>query len=90
MGEQDKQDFLALEGLDHWSDFTGPWAGARHRTGCPGHAFALFGAPASACAPGGPGPQYLERFRLITGREPVACCAQMAVEPTTQDPTAVL
>ncbi|MFN2318374.1 MAG: hypothetical protein ABR500_01665 [Dermatophilaceae bacterium] len=88
--EEEKQEFLTLEGLDQWCDFTDPWPDRGVERAAEAIAFALSGTPASACAPDGPGPQYEDRFRLITGREPLVSCSQIAVEPTAQDPTTVL
>jgi hypothetical protein len=90
MSEQDKQDFLTLENLDNWSDFTDPWPERGMERAAEAIAFALSGTPASACTPDGPGSQYEEGFRLITDREPLATCSRITVEKTAQDPTTAL
>jgi hypothetical protein len=74
MTAQEKQDYLALEGLDQWSDTTDPWADRGIERAAQAIAFALSGTPETACTPDDPDPQHLEGFRRITGREPLAHC----------------
>jgi hypothetical protein len=71
---EDRESFLAREGLERWADAGDPWDDRGVERAAEVIAFALSADPATACVPGSLVPSYLHKFRLLTGQDSLVSC----------------